>query len=141
VERATLLFDADCGFCRWSTSKVLAWDRDGFLRAVPLQSAEADELLPGMDLERKMASWHLVTGGEIYSGGAAVSPLARSLPAGAPIAWMAELAPHLTDRAYRFVAARRERIGRALGEQACAVDLDAASPARGPSRSRRRSTE
>jgi predicted DCC family thiol-disulfide oxidoreductase YuxK len=141
VERAILLYDADCGFCRWSISKVLAWDRDRSLRAVPLQSVEADELLPDMDLERKMASWHLVTGGEVYSGGAAVSPLARSLPAGAPIAWLAELSPHLTDLTYRSVAARRERIGRALGEQACAVDLNAASPARAPSRSRSRSRE
>jgi predicted DCC family thiol-disulfide oxidoreductase YuxK len=141
VERAILLYDADCGFCRWSISKVLAWDRDRRLRAVPLQSAEADELLPDMDPERKMASWHLVTGGEVYSGGGAVSPLARSLPAGVPIAWLADLSPHLTDVAYRFVAERRERIGRALGEQACAVDPDAASPARVASRSRRRSTE
>jgi predicted DCC family thiol-disulfide oxidoreductase YuxK len=141
VERAILLYDADCGFCRWSISKVLAWDRDRCLRAVPLRSVEADELLPDMDLERKMASWHLVTRGEVYSGGAAVSPLARSLPAGAPIALLAELSPHLTDLTYRFVAARRERIGRALGEQACAVDPDAASRARAPSRSRRRSRE
>jgi predicted DCC family thiol-disulfide oxidoreductase YuxK len=139
VERAILLYHADCGFCRWSISKVLAWDRHGSLRVVPLQSAEADLLLADMDLERRMASWHLVTGGEVYSGGAAVSPLARTLPGGAPIAWLADLSPRLTDRAYRFVAARRERIGRALGEQACAVDLDAAGPADAPSRPRRRS--
>jgi predicted DCC family thiol-disulfide oxidoreductase YuxK len=129
VERAILLYDADCGFCRWSISKVLAWDRHGCLRAVPLQSPEADLLLADMDLESRMASWHLVTSGEVYSGGAAVSPLARTLPAGPPIAWLADLSPHVTDRAYRFVASRRERIGRALGEPACAVDLDTPGPA------------
>lgn len=121
AERAVVLYDADCGFCRWSVSNILAWDRRGRLRAVPLRSAEADELLP-MDRERQMSSWHLLVHGRVRSGGDAVAPLARLLPAGAPIAILAELAPGLTDRAYRFVAARRERLGRALGEKACSVD-------------------
>ena len=121
MERATLLYDADCGFCRWSASKILAWDRRGRLRAIPLRGAEADALLPGMNRERRFASWHLVTGDEIHSGGAAVAPLARLLP-GAPIAVVAEFAPAITDRAYRWVARHRERLGRALGERTCAAD-------------------
>jgi predicted DCC family thiol-disulfide oxidoreductase YuxK len=121
-KRAILLYDADCGFCRWSVAKILAWDRRGRLRAVALQSAEADELLGTMDRERQTASWHLVAHGQVRSGGDAVAPLARLLPAGAPIAILAELAPGLTNRAYSFVAARRERLGSALGEQACSVD-------------------
>ena len=122
MERATLLYDADCGFCRWSASKILAWDRRGRLRAIPLRGAEADALLPGVDRERRFASWHLVTGDAIHSGGAAVAPLARLLPAGAPIAVVAEFAPALTERAYRWVADHRQRLGRALGERACTFD-------------------
>ena len=43
--RAVLLYDEDCGFCRWSLAKILAWDREGRIRPVPLQSEEADRLL------------------------------------------------------------------------------------------------
>lgn len=123
MERAVILFDNDCGFCRWSLSKILAWDRHGQLRPVALQSPDADDLLKGMDPERKMASWHLLApDGRTYSGGQAVSPLARLLPAGAPIAWLASAFPRTTDRAYWWVARHRDRLGRALGERVCAVD-------------------
>jgi hypothetical protein len=27
----TLIYDSDCGFCRWLLAKVLAWDRRGTL--------------------------------------------------------------------------------------------------------------
>ena len=27
MRRAVILFDNDCGLCRWSLSKLLAWDR------------------------------------------------------------------------------------------------------------------
>jgi predicted DCC family thiol-disulfide oxidoreductase YuxK len=124
MRRAVILFDNDCGFCRWSLSKLLAWHRHGRLRPVALQSEQADDLLMGMDRERKMASWHLVArNGHIYSGGAAVPQLARLLPASAPIAALATAFPRTADRAYRWVARHRERLGRVLGEQACAVDL------------------
>jgi predicted DCC family thiol-disulfide oxidoreductase YuxK len=58
---AAILYDADCGFCRWSLGKLLAWDRPRRLRPVALQDPEADALLGGMEEERRMASWHLVT--------------------------------------------------------------------------------
>ena len=133
MELAVILFDNDCGFCRWSLSKILAWDRLGRLRPVALQSPEADELLKGMGPERRMASWHLVArDGGTYSGGGAVSPLARLLPAGAPIASLASAFPRTTDRAYRWVSEHRDRLGRALGERACAVDP--ARRASGPDR-------
>lgn len=53
MERAVILFDDDCGFCRWSLSKILAWDRLGRLRPVALQSPEADDLLWGSTLSRR----------------------------------------------------------------------------------------
>src|SRR5437867_2371974 len=100
-----LLYDADCGFCRWSLDKILARDRDGRTRAVPLQSPEADTLLPGMDPRTKMASWHLVTpNGTVYSAGAAVPPLLRLLPRGRGLAAAAGAVPPLTGFAYRLVA-------------------------------------
>jgi len=124
MERAVILFDNKCGFCVWSLSKILSWDRHGRLRPVALKSPEADDLLMGMDPELKRASWHLVApDGRTYSGGQAVAPLARLLPGGTPIALLAGAVPRTTDRAYRWVARHRDRLGRALGERACAVDL------------------
>jgi predicted DCC family thiol-disulfide oxidoreductase YuxK len=122
VENPVVLFDSDCGFCRWSLSKILAWDRAGRLRPVALQSSEADDLLSEIDPQRKMESWHLIVGGRIYSGGEAVPHLARLLPGGTPIALLASTLPRTTDRAYRWVARHRDRLGSVLGEQACAVD-------------------
>ncbi len=121
MARAILLYDADCGFCRWSATRILAWDRTHRLRAVPLQSEEADQLLHAVEPERRPDSWHLVVPGGVFSGGAAVSPLARLLPRGAPLARLAETSPRLTDRAYRWVASHRDELGRALGTRACAV--------------------
>jgi predicted DCC family thiol-disulfide oxidoreductase YuxK len=118
-----VLFDNDCGFCRWSLSKILAWDRAGRLRPVALQSPEADDLLSKIDPERRMVSWHLIIDGRIYSGGEAVSHLARLLPVGTPIALLASTFPRTTDRAYQWVARHRDRLGTLLGEQACAIDL------------------
>lgn len=128
VSKATLLYDADCGFCRWSADRVSRWDRRGNLRVVPIQSAEGDALLGTMDDERKLASWHLVDEeGTLRSAGAAAPSLFRLLPGGRPIAVAASRFPRTTDRLYRLVARNRGRLGRMLGENACAVD-----PARRP---------
>ncbi len=123
MERETLLYDADCGFCRWSLDKILRWDRRDRIRTVPLQSPEADELLGPMDHDRKMSSWHLVDDrGTVYSAGAAAGPILRLLPGGRPLAVIAETFPRTTNKLYRWVANNRERLGRMLGEQACSVD-------------------
>jgi predicted DCC family thiol-disulfide oxidoreductase YuxK len=119
MRSATLLYDADCGFCRWSLAKILAWDRRGALRPVSLQSEEADELLRGMPEEQRMASWHLVDPeGELHSAGAGLPPLLRLLPGGAPAAALAARAPRLTERGYRWVAGHRSLFGRLISDGA-----------------------
>jgi predicted DCC family thiol-disulfide oxidoreductase YuxK len=123
MDRTVIIYDANCGFCRWSLSKILSWDRHHSLRPVPLQSEEADKLLDGMDPETKMRSWHLVTpDGMIYSEGAAVPPLAKLLPGGRPIASLASTLPGTTTRLYRWVADHRDRLARLVGPQRCSVD-------------------
>jgi predicted DCC family thiol-disulfide oxidoreductase YuxK len=123
MNRVVLLFDADCGFCRWSTEKILAWDRDRRLRPVALQDPEAERLLPRMSPGRRMASWHLVTpDGRVYSAGAAAPPLLRLLPGGRPLAALAAALPHLTDRGYGWIANHRAWLGRLVGAKACSVD-------------------
>jgi predicted DCC family thiol-disulfide oxidoreductase YuxK len=118
-----ILYDAECGFCRWSADKILAWDLHRLLRPVALQEPEADRLLKDMDIGRKMASWHLVRpDGEILSAGAAVPELMRLLPGGAPLAAIARLAPGPTEAAYRFVSNHRDRLASFLGPKRRGVD-------------------
>ncbi len=112
MARYALLYDEDCGFCRWCAAKALAWDRRRLLRPVALQEPEANDLLGGMDEGRKMASWHLSGDGEVYSSGAAVPALLRLLPGGRPLAAVSSRLPGPVDRAYRFVARHRNVFGR-----------------------------
>jgi predicted DCC family thiol-disulfide oxidoreductase YuxK len=123
MDRHIVLYDADCGLCRWSLDRLLRWDRDGRLHAVPIQSEEGERVLADLRPEDRFDSWHLLTpNGRRYSGGAATAPLARLLPAGAPVAFLAETFPRTTDRLYRSIARNRDELGRRLGEDACAVD-------------------
>jgi predicted DCC family thiol-disulfide oxidoreductase YuxK len=116
---ATLLYDADCGFCRWSLAKILAWDRRRALRPVSLQSEEASSMLSGMPAEKRMASWHLVDAeGEVRSAGAGFPQLLRLLPGGSPLAAAAARAPRLTERGYRWVAGHRSLFGRLISDRA-----------------------
>jgi predicted DCC family thiol-disulfide oxidoreductase YuxK len=113
-QQAVLLYDAECPFCRWSMKKILAWDRGGRIRPVPLQAAEADRLLSGLDERDKMRSWHLVTSdGELHSGGAAAPSLFRMLPAGRPLAALTSTFPRTTERAYRWISRHREFLAKA----------------------------
>jgi predicted DCC family thiol-disulfide oxidoreductase YuxK len=120
--RAVVFYDEDCGFCRWATGRVLAWDRRDRIRAVALTDPEAERLLPRMDRERLMASWHVLgPDGRVWSAGRAVAPLLRLLPAGAPLAALAAAFPRTTDRLYNWTARHRGRLGALLGAQRCGV--------------------
>lgn len=111
--RAALLYDSGCGFCRWCVARVLGADRRRVLRPVPIQGPEGAALLAGLDEEARMASWHLVNAdGRRASAGAAVAPLLRILPGGAPAARLAERVPRAVDGAYRSLVRRRGPLGR-----------------------------
>lgn len=110
-----ILYDAGCGFCRWSLGWVLRWDRGRVLRPVPLQSPEALALLPGLAPQARMASWHLVDGtGTVRAAGAAAPALLRLMPGGAPLAALCERFPGPVERGYAWVARHRGTLGRAV---------------------------
>ena len=113
VSRAIILYDADCGFCKWALARILAWDSKRSLRPVPLQSAEADALLPGLDGERRMESWHLVTpDGKVWSGGEAFEPLSHIVGRARLLGAVAARFPGVSNAAYRWVARHRTWFGR-----------------------------
>lgn len=128
MDDVIVLYDDGCGFCRWSASRIAAWDRKRRLRFAPIRSVEGESRLGGMDPPRRDGSWHLVTrDGRVASAGAAVPLLLRELPGGGPLAWLAESLPRTTDRAYRAVARRRLALGRLLpadGSRACDVPVE-----------------
>jgi predicted DCC family thiol-disulfide oxidoreductase YuxK len=113
ADSATLLYDADCGFCKWALSLFLRWDRVGRLRPVALQRPEAVGLLPELSPEERLASWHLVSAtGEVRSGGAAFPVLLGMLPGGRLPALAVEQLPSATDRAYGWIAGHRAALSR-----------------------------
>jgi predicted DCC family thiol-disulfide oxidoreductase YuxK len=117
--RWAVLYDADCGFCKWLLSALLRWDRAARLHPIALQQAEADKLLQELTPGERMASWHLVApSGERRSGGAAAPPLLRVLPAGRLPAAALDRFPRLTDRGYRWVALHRSQLSKCVPSSA-----------------------
>jgi predicted DCC family thiol-disulfide oxidoreductase YuxK len=111
-----VLYDDDCAFCKWSLDKILAWDRRRRLRPVAIQSDEGQGLLGDVPEAERLDSWHLVLpSGEVRSAGAGAAPLAALLPGGRPLGFLFGSFPGLTERAYRRVAANRNRFARWLG--------------------------
>src|ERR1700756_5301151 len=78
-----LLYDEDCGFCRWSLSWVLRADRRRVVEPLPLGTPEADRLLAHLAPAEREASWHLSAPDDRrWSAGYAAAPLLRLLPGG-----------------------------------------------------------
>ena len=114
-----VLYDRDCGFCRWTLSLLLRADRDRLLRPVALQSPEAAELLADCAPERRLASWHLVgPDGRRRSGGEALPTVVGLLPGGRPLAALLGRAQPLTNRAYVWVAEHRTPLSRPIPARA-----------------------
>jgi predicted DCC family thiol-disulfide oxidoreductase YuxK len=119
----TVLYDVDCGFCRWAMALFLRWDRDRILLPVAIQDGEGQRLLAGMNTDRRLASWHLVSDGSVVSAGAALPKLVGLMPRGrVPSLAMTALGP-LTRRGYQLIADHREIPGRRLTK----AQIDAAT--------------
>jgi predicted DCC family thiol-disulfide oxidoreductase YuxK len=119
MSRVILIYDSDCGFCRWCLGKVLAWDRRGAVRPVALGTEEANRLLGDMPAAEQFSSWHLVDeNGAVHSAGAGFEPLFRLLPGGGPFAGAARRFPGATERGYRFVSGNRSLWGKVVTDGA-----------------------
>jgi predicted DCC family thiol-disulfide oxidoreductase YuxK len=115
----TVLYDHDCGFCRWSVGRLLAWDSAGRLRPLAIQSAEGRLLLGDLTPEQQLATAHAVdAAGRRTSGGDALAPVAAVLPGGAPLAALARRVPALARAGYRAVAGRRSLFGKLVSDAA-----------------------
>jgi predicted DCC family thiol-disulfide oxidoreductase YuxK len=110
-----VIYDPDCGFCRWSLALLLRADRDRRLRPLALGTEEADELLGDLEPHQRAASWHLVAAdGRRDSGGAALPKVLEQLPHGRTPAGVFAQFPDATERGYRWVADHRSLLSRML---------------------------
>jgi predicted DCC family thiol-disulfide oxidoreductase YuxK len=126
VRSITVLYDDDCGFCRWSADRIRRVSRRR-VQIVTIQSQRGQFLLREVPADRRLDSMHAVTAdGRVWPAGAAVPWILRAVPGGRPLAALAARFPGATERLYRAIANRRESFGRLLGEEACEID-----PARG----------
>jgi predicted DCC family thiol-disulfide oxidoreductase YuxK len=117
----TVLYDRDCGFCRWSMGRLLAWDRAGRVRPLAIQSAEGQRLLADLTPEQRLASAHAIDpAGRRTSGGDALASIAAVLPGGAPLSALGRRAPGLARTGYRAVAGRRSLLGKLVSDAAMA---------------------
>jgi predicted DCC family thiol-disulfide oxidoreductase YuxK len=115
----TVLYDLDCGFCRWSMGRLLAWDRAGRVRPLAIQSVEGQRLLADLTPQQRLASAHAIdAAGRRTSGGDALAPIAAVLPGGAPLAALGRRAPGLARAGYRAVAGRRSQLGKLVSDAA-----------------------
>jgi len=108
-----VIYDRDCGFCRWSLAQVLARAPKQQLRPLALGTPEANHLLHDLTPQERAASFHLVSpDGRRCSAGAAAPPLLRLIRGGRLPAAILATAPRVTERTYRLVADHRSWFGR-----------------------------
>lgn len=118
-EHWLVLYDGDCGLCKWLLAGLLRLDRGEQLRLVALQRPEAEVLLADLDPVERMASMHLVSPeGTRLSGGEALPPLFRLLRGGRLPAVVAARFPRLMGAGYRWVATHRIGISRFVPRRA-----------------------
>jgi predicted DCC family thiol-disulfide oxidoreductase YuxK len=114
-----VLYDSDCGFCRWTIAWALKRDRNHVLGVAPIQSSTGAELLADLDPAERLESAHAVhDDGRRESGGAAVRTVLEVLPSARPLAWLAGLSPRLTEAVYRLVADHRSAVSRLVPARA-----------------------
>jgi predicted DCC family thiol-disulfide oxidoreductase YuxK len=103
-----VLYDEDCGFCRWTVAWALKRDRDRALEIAPIQSAAGEQLLADLAPAERLRAAHVVNDdGRRESGGAAVREVLNALPSAHPLARLASI-----PIVYRLAARHRSRISR-----------------------------
>lgn len=113
-----VLYDNDCGFCRWSMAWALRHDTGKRLVAVPIQSPLGAELLAGLDEDERLRSAHAIDeDGVRRSGGAAAADVLSELAPTRALGRLASRASAPTSLLYDFVASHRHGFGRFVAQR------------------------
>lgn len=114
-----VLYDADCGFCRWAMAWAMRRDHHHVLVTVPIQSPLGSELLVDVVPSDRLLSAHVVRDdGCRRSGGAAAADVLSVLPPTRALGRLARSLPGTTALLYSIVAARRKSFWRLVGNEA-----------------------
>jgi len=118
-DRATLIYDGECGFCRETVAIVTRWDREHRLTFIPFQDAARLEKFR-IPLPALAAAMHLVLpDGRVLAGADAAAELLRLLPGKR---WLAHafalpgVLP-LARRVYAWIARRRHCLVRGVAAE------------------------
>lgn len=109
LDRPTLIYDGECGFCRRSVDLVRRWDREHRLVLVPFQD-EAQVARLGIPLPALAAAMHLVRpDGRVFAGADAAPEILRLVPGGRLLAWLFRVPGVLpvARRVYGWIARQR----------------------------------
>jgi predicted DCC family thiol-disulfide oxidoreductase YuxK len=113
--KVTILYDADCGFCRWSVALLLARDGNGALVPEAIQGPAGERLLAHMTPAERLARAHVATAdGRVFSGGDGLAPVLHALEAPRPLVATVARASRPVRWVYGQIAARRSTLGRLL---------------------------
>ncbi|MGH7539120.1 MAG: thiol-disulfide oxidoreductase DCC family protein [Gemmatimonadales bacterium] len=116
AERATLIYDGECGMCRFAVARVRVWDREHRIALVPFQDQQAVARF-GIGLPALAAAMHLVLpDGRVYAGADAVPEILKILPGKRWFAWgfaVPGVRP-IARYVYRRIAERRRCAVRGL---------------------------
>ena len=113
---SVMFYDRDCGFCAWTVSALLRFDRNNTWRVTTIQEAR-DDALASIPDEQVFESWHVRHNGVVSSGGAALADALRSMPLLRPAGWLLARLPRVADVLYRAVSGRRAFLARLIPER------------------------
>ncbi len=116
ADRATLIYDGACGFCRDAVGLVARWDREHRVTLVPFQD-EAKLAEFGLPLPALAAAMHLVLpDGRVFAGADAAAALLKLLPGKGWLAWVFAVPGVLpvARRVYAWIARRRHCLVRGV---------------------------
>jgi predicted DCC family thiol-disulfide oxidoreductase YuxK len=117
--RVIVLYDADCGFCRWAMAWAVRHDHRHVLVTVAIQSPLGCELLADVLPSDRLRSAHVVRDdGSRRSGGAAAAEVLSVLAPTRVLGRLAHSLPRTTALLYGVLAARRQSFGRLVGGDA-----------------------
>lgn len=105
-----LLYDSDCGFCRWSA--VQAVKRAPSLLPLAIQSDEGQRMLAQIPQAERLASAHTVGFGGVHSGSDAIIDVLGAMPRAGLIYKLARAVPTATGLLYRAVVCNRGMLGK-----------------------------
>jgi len=116
-ERATLIYDGECGICRRSMELVRRWDREHRIAYVAFQDPAAARF--GIALPALAAAMHLVFPGpepKVFSGADAAPEILKLLPGKRPLAAVFAVpgVRPVARRLYAWIAARRRCVVRGV---------------------------